>query len=260
MEITTKPSILHAILSVKRTERLSPHYIRITLTGDGVAQFAHTTAGANNKIFLPDADGDIHFDATKSVRRTYTHRGMDLAKNEMYIDFVAHGDDGPASAWASRAREGDRIGLAMKDKAEPLYPLVDWYLLIGDATALPVLSVILETLPANAQGKAFIEVHGPEDEILIQTAADIEINWLYNPTAGEQSPLVSAVKSITLPAAGVSHFGYLAAEFAAVKELRHYLRKENAWEKEELYAYSFWKYGKSEDGSVSERQAEKSSV
>lgn len=260
METTTKPFIIHAVLSVKCAERLSPHYIRITLTGDDVAQFARTTVGTNNKIFLPDAEGSIHFDATKSVRRTYTHRGMDLEKKEMYIDFVAHGDDGPASAWALRAKKGDRIGVAMKDKADPLYPLVDWYLLVGDATALPVLSVILETLPANAKGKAFIEVNGPEDKISIQTAADVEINWLYNSTPGEQSPLVPAVKSVKLPTQDASRFGYLAAEFSTVKELRHYLRKENSWEKEELYAYSFWKHGKSEDGSVSERQEEKRSL
>lgn len=230
------------------------------MTGDEVSLFRNTTVGANNKIFLPDTKGDVYFDAAKSVRRTYTHRGIDLDKMEMYIDFVAHGDEGPASAWAIQAQEGDKLGVAMKDVSSPLYPEVDWYLLVGDATALPVLAVMLESLPSQANGLACIEVNGPEDAIPLETKSNIKINWLYNRTPGEQSPLVPAVKSISLPADGSSYFGYLAAEFATVKELRHYLRKENGWQKKELYAYSFWKYGKSEDGSVSERQEEKSSI
>jgi NADPH-dependent ferric siderophore reductase len=233
----------------------------VTLTGDDVPLFENATVGANNKVFLPDADGEIYFDGPKAIRRTYTHRDINLQRKEMYIDFVAHGDSGPASAWAISAKEGDKLGVAMKDVSQDLYSQADWYLLVGDATALPVLSVILETLPANAKGIAFIEVNGPEDELSMLTNADIQINWLHNATPGEHAPLVAAVRSIDLPEThDKSRFGYIAAEFATVKDLRHYLRKERGWEKEELYAYSYWKYGKSEDGSVSERQEEKSSI
>ena|SRR5690606_39609058 len=98
MESNSKPAIITSVLVVKHTEYLNPRYVRVTLTGEGVPLYENVVVGANNKIFLPDNQGNVYFDQQKSIRRTYTHRGIDLQKNEMYIDFVAHGDDGPASA------------------------------------------------------------------------------------------------------------------------------------------------------------------
>lgn len=258
MENNKTPHIITSTLSVKQTECLSPHYIRVTLTGDDVRLYKDATIGANNKIFLPDSEGIIHFDGKQSIRRTYTHRGIDLQRREMIVDFVAHGESGPASAWGIRAKPGDQLGLAMKNVIAPLYPEADWYLLVGDATAIPVLSVILESLPAHAKGIAFIEVNGKEDEMPLTTDAGVQINWIHNPTPGEKHPLIPVVRATQLPdGKDTTFFAYVAAEFTTVKEIRHYLRKERSWEKEALYAYSYWKYGKSEDGSVEERQEEK---
>lgn len=216
------PHILSSILKVKRTVYLSPHYIRITLTGNDVPLFQHTKVGANNKIFLPsNVDNQIYFDQKKSIRRTYT-------------------------------------GVAMKNKTSDLYPKADWYLLVGDATGIPVLATILESLPPTAKGIAFIEVLNKEEEIPLSTSADIQINWVYNNSPGEKFPLVTAVKNAMLPDNNkISCFGYVATEFTTTKEVRHYLRKDKGWKKEELYAYAYWKFGKSEELSTLERQEER---
>ncbi len=66
--------------------------------------------------------------AVRPVIRTYTHRGIDLEKNEIWIDFVVHGDEGPASKWALRAKEGDILGLLMKDGKTEWYAQADNYL------------------------------------------------------------------------------------------------------------------------------------
>lgn len=257
-----KPEFIRSVLTVRHTKHLRPHYIRITLTGDDVPLFKDATVGANNKIFLPaHGESEIHFESPKAIRRTYTHRGIDLDKNEMTIDFVAHGESGPASAWAIHAKPGDSLGVAMKVSSSPLYPEADWYLLVGDATGIPVLAAILESLPADAKGVAFIEVLNKEEEIPLLTAADIQINWIHNPSPGEESPLVTAVRNVELPdKSQMTYFGYVAAEFTTVKEVRNFLRKEQAWKTESLYAYSYWRYGKSEDGSMKERQEEKRSL
>jgi len=276
MNKNTKPTVLRSILSVKRTEYLTPHYIRITLTGDDVALFKEATIGVNNKIFLPPTGvNEIHFpvfnentekwddppEELKPIVRTYTHRGIDLDKKEMIIDFVAHGDSGPASAWAIQAKPGDLLGVAMKAKISVLYPQADWYLLAGDATGIPVLASILESLPANAKGIAYIEVLSKDEELPLTTAADIQINWVHNPAPGENSLLSDTVRGITLPDhTSITVFGYVAAEFSNVKNIRSFLRKEKGWPQEALYAYSYWRYGKSEDGSVKERQEEKRSL
>ena len=257
-------------LTVTRKEYLTPHYIRVYLTGEDIPLIANTTIGINNKILVPPMGvNKIHFpeldDETKtwvqppeevrSFRRTYTHRGIDLTKNEVWIDFVAHGDDGPASAWAINAEKGDVLGVLMKDGKSELYPSADWYLLVGDATAIPVLGAILEDLPKTAKGVCIIEVHGKEDEQPLETKAEIDFIWLHNEQPHNGSRLIDVVKEQDLPES--ARFGYVAAEFSSVKEVRNYLRKEREWKLEELYAYSYWKAGVAEDKSEVDRRKEK---
>lgn len=113
------------IVTLKERRYLTPNYIRLTLTGPDIAPFANCTIGANNKIFIPpkgekqvyfqDASAEDAVDVNKlAIRRTYTHVGIDLDKQEMYMDFVAHGVEGPASDFAINAAIGDSIGVGMK--------------------------------------------------------------------------------------------------------------------------------------------------
>ena len=64
----------------------------------------------------------------------------------------------------------------MKPKNKPLYPLVDNFLLVGDATAIPVLGAILESLPSGSTVQCIIEVYGKEDEQDLQTEATINFS------------------------------------------------------------------------------------
>ncbi|MDR2284475.1 MAG: siderophore-interacting protein [Sphingobacterium sp.] len=261
---------IQAVLQVSRKEYITPHYIRIFLTGDQIPLFVNTTVGVNNKIMIPpNGISEIHFpefdyDAMKwkpqpeDIRpsiRTYTHRGVDLERNEIWIDFVAHGDEGPASAWAINSKEGDNLGVLMKDGFSDLYVKADNYLLVADSTGIPVIAAILEDLSADARGICIIEVHGPEDEQHLKTEADIEFIWLHNSHPQHGSSLANVVKQQSLPT--TSRSGYVAAEFATVKDVRQYLRKEKEWKREELYVYSYWKSGVAEDKSTDDRQMEK---
>lgn len=266
------PAIVRGVLAVKTKVYLTPNYIRITLTGDDVPLFAETTPGINNKIFIPPAGvNEIHFpdfnystgewshtpEHLKPVIRTYTHRAIDLEKKEMTIDFAAHGESGPASAWAIHAKPGDILGILMKAKESILYPKADWYLLAADSTGIPVIAAILETLPATATGVAYIEIPAKEDEQELKTGADIQLNWIYNAHPGQNTLLADAVRNVKIPEQHhTTRFGYAAAEFSTVKDIRQFLRKEQNWNQSELYAYAYWKYGASEDGSVKARRAE----
>lgn len=261
-------------LSLKEKQFITPNFIRIILTGEGLEAFEETSVGDNNKIFIPPTGvNEIHFpdfdyekhqwiyppkEIAPSIR-TYTHRGLDLEKKELTIDFVNHGDGGPASAWALNAKIGDLLGVAMRTSGSELYPKASFYLLAGDATAIPVLSAILETLPETAKGIAIIEVPTKEDEQNLFTKASIEIQWLHNAHPENGSILATKVRQVSIPE-NDTKFGYVAAEFSSVKEIRNYLRKEKSWTKEELYAYSYWKSGVAEDKSVSDRQEEKNSI
>jgi len=265
----TTVTIVQQVLTLKRKEQLSPHYIRMVFTGD-VAAYREATLGDNNKIFVPPVGLDkVHLrtqdpqsgewvlppQEIRPIVRTYTHRALDLEKGELTIDFVDHGDQGPASGWAHRAIPGGELGVAMKLHKKELFPTVDHYVLIGDATAIPVLGVILEQLPPTALGHCLIEVHGPQDELPLATQAQMQFSWLHNPTPGKNSSLADRARELTLPQG--SRFAFVACEYASVREIRQYFRKEKGWSKEELYAFSYWKVGAAEDQSALDRREER---
>ncbi|WP_430615529.1 siderophore-interacting protein [Flavobacterium sp. JP2137] len=270
-----KTDLIARVFYLKNRTYITPNYIRIALENDYISEYKNATIGVNNKIFVaPEGTDKVHlpeFDSEKMDwkpmaaelrphRRTYTHRGIDLEKNEIYIDFVAHGDDGPASAWAIHAPIGAELGVVMRKEPHQLYVKADWYLLVGDATAIPVLAAILEDLPATARGFAVIEVESVEDIQQIHTQSQVFIKWIINPTPGQNSTLASEAEQLVSTLDEVSKFAYVAAEFSTVKAIRTLLRKTLLWTSDELHAYSYWKYGKSETSSETDRRAEREEI
>jgi len=259
-----RPKLMQAVLTVKEKTYLTPHYIRIVLEGEDVSLFAEARVGDNNKIIIPQNDTPIIIPTFGQVRRgnkedgirplirTYTMRNIDLKKELMTIDFVGHGEDGPASKWAIHAEPGDKLGVLMKVKEKALFFPADWYLLAGDHTALPVISVILESLPHNAKGKAILEVYSSDDVLELKKPENVEIIWKFNSKPGETSILTEYFRNLSLPNAG-SKFIFAAAESVAINEIQQILRNTTSLQREEWQAYSYWKYGQSEGASSDEK-------
>ena len=97
--------------------------------------------------------------------RTYTIRWLDLAARELAIDFVVHGDEGLAGPWAANAKPGDRLIVSGPGAGYKPNPEADWYLFAGDDAAIPAIASSIEALPADAVGRAYLEV---DDEADIQ--------------------------------------------------------------------------------------------
>jgi NADPH-dependent ferric siderophore reductase len=161
------------------------------------------------------------------------------------LDFVLHGDDGPASAWAARVKPGDtfkirgthpRSGFAIEAKATH-------YLLFGDETALPAISGILESLPANVRADAFIEVADASEEQTIESAAAINLTWLHRNSAanGKCSRLIDIAGAIARP---YQHtIIWIAAESSVVAVLRRLAITEWGADRSRLHAAGYWKRG-----------------
>jgi NADPH-dependent ferric siderophore reductase len=132
-------------------------------------------------------------------------------------------------------------------------PEADWYLLIGDETALPAISAILELLPPTSQGEAFIEVADASEEQDIKFEAQIKLTWLHrNGVRQDQSNLLeTAVRQLDLPNDGV--YAWVTAESAPVKAIRNYLREERGLARQAVYAVPYWKAGLSEEVYHDER-------
>lgn len=260
--MNTKPQEpVREVMTVTHREQVTPHYIRIYLTAKAqtIANIANMIVGVNNKILVPKK-GTNHIDLNDKstfTMRTYTHRGVNINKQEIWIEFVVHdapeGVESPAADWAKQAKAGDKLGVLMRPKNKPLCPQVNHYLLVGDATAIPVLGAILESLPSTVTGQCLIEVHSKADEQILKNPAQLPITWLHNPHPENGSPLAETLQGLRLPNA--SRFAYVACEYASVKAIRQQL-KERGWGKGEFYAFSYWQASVAEDESAQTRRAE----
>ncbi|BAP29465.1 siderophore-interacting protein [Chryseobacterium sp. StRB126] len=241
---STETKKIRSVFHVKHKEYITPHFIRVifNINDNQAEMLANVKSGSNNKIFIPTDEPD-----TQEIIRTYTNRKIDLENRELSIDFVAHGDNGPASAWALNVQEGDFLGIGMKASPRPLVPEANSYLFVGDATALPVICAIVEQLPEGVNVKVLLETFGKEDEVLSCSAANVDIEWLYNPTPEKGSQLAEAAKQFKFPEDEQRKYVYVAAEYSTAKELRDYFKADPTLDSRALHAISYWKAGESED-------------
>ncbi|AWG22870.1 hypothetical protein FFWV33_15715 [Flavobacterium faecale] len=249
MEINNK---IIDIYTVKKQELITPHYLRITfhIPESLVEQLKSVKEGSNNKLFIPSqGTHNIHLpneEKSSSVEesieqvRTYTNRKIDLFNRELKIDFVLHEDYGPASSWASKAKPGDKLKVAMKQGIKPLVPKYDRYILIGDYTALPVISCILEQLPDGVKAEVLLEVYGAKDEIPLLSKTETQIRWLHNPHPEKGSYLASISKTLLRDKKENETYIYIAAEYETVNKLRDYLKNRLMWDSVNYAAVSYW--------------------
>ncbi|QEO13462.1 siderophore-interacting protein [Agromyces intestinalis] len=202
-----RPAYRSFRVAVRRVERIAPSFVRVTFTGDDLGLFG--TAGLDQRVKvvlpLPDdlvatGDGFASFptdddwytrwrelpEARRNTFRTYTVRAVRPADREVDIDFVLHGETGPASRWVARAHAGDEAVLIGPDERSTGRELgIDWrpgevdtVLLAGDETAAPAICSILGALPRTATGCAFIEVPTAGDVLDVDAPAGVSVRWL----------------------------------------------------------------------------------
>ena len=255
---------------VVRTEQLTSHMVRVVLGGNGFDTFTPSdfTDSYVKLVFVADdvdvaalpqpltLDSFADLPATKKpVVRTITVRRADPAAREIDVDIAVHGDHGAAGPWAATAQPGQPMYLMGPSGAYSPDPAADWYLLAGDETALPAISVALESLPANAIGRVFIEISEPEDEVPLTAPDGVQINWLYRggradlvgeDRAGDNAPLVGAVKTALWLPGQVHAFIHGEAQ-AVMHNLRPYIRKERGVDAKWASISGYWRRGRTEE-------------
>ncbi|WP_433479366.1 siderophore-interacting protein [Spirillospora sp. CA-142024] len=245
--------------TVLRTERLTPHMIRVVVGGEGLAAFgAGEFTDHYVKLLFPQPGVEYPepFDMER-VRaelpreqwpstRTYTVRAWDPDAGELTIDFVYHGDEGLAGPWAANARPGEEIFFNGPGGAYAPSEDAGWHLLAGDESALPAIATALERIPRGVPARVFVEVAGPEEEQELPTRGDAEIVWLHRGAGQIGDLLVEAVQKLDFPDGEVHAFVHGEANF--VKALRRHLRVERGLPMDRLSISGYWRRGRDEDG------------
>lgn len=230
-------------LKVVSTQQISANLKRVTLSGEDLHDFPSDQTGGYVKLFFDDQR------YVAPLARTYTVRYTRLEQLEIDVDFALHEHGGPAAQWAMQATPGTQILVGGPGPKKMVDPNADWYLLAGDMTALPAISVNLEDLKQqcpDAVGHAILEVVSKDDIHQIDAPKGIEFHWILNSRPGENpSILVDAIRNIEWQAGNVGV--WTACEFNTMKQLRKFYLKEKMLERKAIYLSSYWKHGVSED-------------
>jgi NADPH-dependent ferric siderophore reductase len=253
------------------TQQLAPHMVRVLLGGSDFGAFVPSsfTDSYVKLVFVPedvdvaglpgpltlDSFADLPPEKRPSVR-TMTVRHVDAAARQIALDIVVHGEHGIAGPWVAAAQPGLPIYLMGPSGAYTPDPAADWHLLAGDESALPAIATALEALPANAIGKAFIEVAGPEDEIGLTAPESVEVSWVYRggradlvaeDRAGDFAPLIEAVTTTQWLPGQVHVFIHGEAQ-TVMHNLRPYIRKERDVDAKWASSISgYWRRGRTEE-------------
>ncbi|WP_030706104.1 siderophore-interacting protein [Streptomyces sp. NRRL F-2580] len=244
---------------VVRTERLSPHMVRLVLGGERLAEFgAGEYTDHYVKILFPPAgvaypepwdleEIRAHFPRAQWPRqRAYTVRSWDPTQLELTLDFVVHGDEGVAGPWAARVQPGERVHFLGPGGAYAPDPKAAWHLLVGDESALPAIAAAMERMPRGARVHAFVEIEGPEDELKVATPDGVVPVWLHRAGRPIGEALVEAVTALEFPSTDVHAFVHGEAGF--VKDLRRHLRLERGIPRERLSISGYWRLGETDEG------------
>ncbi len=240
------------ILTVKAAWSLTPNMIRVTFAGPELSDIPEDRAGGNCKLSLPDPGESREAflrrlqEGPSPARRTYTVRHIRASAGEMDIDFVDHGDTGPASRWASQAKPGDFLGFQGPSPAKVAHFEADWYLVAADPSALPVAAAALEAMPRDAKGIAVFEITAAEDRQEIDAPPGIAFHWLVHPDpATPSTQQADLIRSLDWPEGRVQTC--IAGESGVIRDLRAFLHQEKAIPRSDTYISGYWKIGLVED-------------
>ncbi|MFD1714078.1 siderophore-interacting protein [Amnibacterium flavum] len=301
----TRPSYRPYRVRVARIQRLSSTFLRVTFSGPDLDVFGTDGLDQRIKLVLPIpgigfsdfgvddeevlAEGSWYLrwrqlpDHARNPIRTYTVRSIRPDDNEIDVDFVCHGDSGPASSWVTRARVGDPLVIVGPDaRSENAKEGIEFkpgaarrILLAGDETALPAISAILGSLPAGTRAHAVIEVPHVDDWTPLADSPDVTVSWLVRDRSAGRSQLAETVRAWyareceassdspdelddvdidqtilwETPAEAPidSLYAWIAGEASMVKEIRRYLVRDCGIHRRQVAFMGYWREGRSED-------------
>jgi len=251
--MSSKPKRPQHVFVVDRTERLSPHMVRVHLGGsafeDFVAQADPDRLGSTDKYvklllakpslgLVPPYDLEALRETLpkhdRPARRTYTVRAVDHTTRTIAIDFVVHGDEGLAGPWAASAQPGDR--LALSGPGGGYAPTTDpavTHVLLGDDSALPAIGA---------------------DEQDIRHPAGVDLRWLHRDATGAQPGTLLLETARGLPRASRPVQVFAHGERTAMKAIRRLLQDDWGLEKREMSLSAYWALGRGEDEFQEEKR------
>jgi NADPH-dependent ferric siderophore reductase len=230
--VRVRHELKRRLLTVTSTEFVTPQMRRIGFTSPELHDFTSASFDDHIKLFFPTGG--------EPAMRDFTPRRFDTATNSLTIDFALH-ETGPATQWATTAAVGDTLLIGGPRGSSVVPDDFDWYLLIGDETALPAIGRRVEELRENVPVTTFVV----GDAQPIDARAAWTPHWIARHGGfGDAELLHAALAGHKLPAG--DGFVWIAAEASVARHLRSYLIDGRGHPREWSKAAGYWKRGQAD--------------
>lgn len=243
-------------VAVRRVEQLGPRVVRVTLSGSELESLTVEEPAASARLLLPSPGASdlvmpswngnefLLADGRRPILRTFTPLRVDADARELDLEIVVHGA-GIASEWAATAEPGYRAAISGPGRGYTVNRDAPAYLLGGDETAIPAISQLLETIPAETSVQVRIEVAHPDGRLALPEHPRATVEWCdLSPRAPPGDALVAAIRRVDLvPDARV----WVAGEAAAVQRIRRYLFEDRGMPRAQTSIRGYWKHGRTGD-------------
>lgn len=225
-------------LTVETIETLTPRMLRIGFTSAELHDFVSASPDDHIKLFFPASGGT---NEGQPVMRDFTPRSFDTQSGRLVIDFALH-EAGPAILWAKGAKVGDTLEIGGPRGSKVVPDDFDWYLLIGDETALPAIGRRVEEFRADVPVITAVLVAGVGEAQTFRTQARLTSLWAIRSEADNEARVLQQVlDGIGLPAG--EGFVWIAAEAGTARAIRAYLVDERGHPREWVKAGGYWVRG-----------------
>lgn len=243
-------------LEVVRSARVSPNFVRVTLTGEDLAEFQPMGWDQWFRLFLPQSHqvepklptstGNLWWPQVLAMGkdkphvRNYTLREFRPESLELDIDFVVHGEGvGIASDWARTAPAGARAGILDQGISFVHRPDADWHFLVADESGLPAVANVARDLPRDSTGVIIVEVPDADDARDLHEPAGMEVRWIARDH--HAAPGVSALAAAKeVKPEGSNPSIYSVGESSLPTGLRRHLVSQGV-PKNNIYFCGYWR-------------------
>lgn len=225
-------------LTVLEKRHVTPRMLRIVLGGDDFDDFSTPSADDHIKLYVPGERADLE-------ARDFTPRYFDTEGKKLTIDIALH-PAGPAIHWAEQARVGDSVAISGPRGSLMIADNFDWWLLVGDETALPSIGRRVEGLAEGVRAITLVAVNGPAEEQVFETRADHQASWVHRcpDDATNAQPVVEALNKIELPPG--EGFVWIAAEARVARAARDHIVNVRRHSRQWLRASGYWIEGRAD--------------
>jgi len=203
--------------------------VRLLLPSPGASDLVIPTWN-RNEFLLPDGQ--------RPTIRTFTPIRDEAATSELALDIVLHGA-GAASAWATSATAGDHAAISGPGRGYVADHDASSFLLVGDETAIPAISQLIEALPAERPVQVGIEVRYPEAIRKFPARPATQVEWcLLSAGAAPGSAQFDYVQGADLePGVRI----WAAGEAAAMQRIRRHLFDDRGVDRSRTMIRGYWK-------------------